>query len=63
MRLKKWKALVFVQIALASNFILFGFMFYNEIEYRNIILLVCSIGFLACVSYAISIYRKNKTKP
>ena len=62
MRLKKWKALVFVQIALASNFILFGLMFYKEIEYRNIILLVSSIGFLACIFDAIRIYRNNKTK-
>ncbi|CAI8393814.1 MAG: Uncharacterised protein [Flavobacterium sp. SCGC AAA160-P02] len=63
MKLKKWKALVFIQITLASNFILFGYIFYDEAGYRNIILSVCIIGFLACFYEAIRIYRNNKSKP
>jgi len=59
MKLKKWKALVVMQTTLAVNFMLLGYMFYDEAEYRNIILSACFIGVLACVYEAIKIYRKN----
>lgn len=60
MKSKKRKALIFIQIVLAFNFILFGYIFYDEAEYRNIILSVCFIGALACVYEAIRIYRNNQ---
>ena len=48
-----------MQITLAANFVLLGYIFYDEAEYRNIILSACFIGVLACVYEAIKIYRKN----
>mgnify|MGYP000697586845 CR=1 FL=1 len=64
MKLNKWKAIVFMQIANALIFILIGFMYYNdESEYRNIILSVCFIGFLASVYVVIRVYRNNNPKP
>ena len=59
MNLKKRKVLVLVQITLAANFVLLGYIFYDEAEYRNIILSACFIGVLACIYEAIRIYRKN----
>ena len=53
-----------MQIANALIFILIGFMYYNdESEYRNIILSVCFIGFLASVYVVIRVYRNNNPKP
>ena len=60
MKLKKWKALIFMQITLAANFMLLGYIFYDQVEYRHIILSACFIGVLACVYEALRIYRKNK---
>ena len=59
MKLKKWKALIFMQITLAANFMLLGYIFYDQVEYRHIILSACFIGVLACIYEAIRIYRKN----
>jgi hypothetical protein len=59
--MKKWKALIFMQVAIASNFIVLGFIFYNETEYKKTVLYLSIIGALACVYEAVKIYRKNKT--
>ena len=58
--MKKWKALVFMCISLGSNFILLGFMFYDDLQYRYVMLPLCTIGGFAFVYEAIRIYRKNK---
>ena len=58
--MKKWKALVFMYISLGSNFILLGFMFYDDLQYRYVMLPLCTIGGFAFVYKAIRIYRKNK---
>ena len=58
--MKKWKALVFMYISLGSNFIVLGFMFYDDLQYRYVMLPLCTIGGFAFVYEAIRIYRKNK---
>ena len=58
--MKKWKALVFMYISLGSNFILLGFMFYDDLQYRYVMFPLCTIGGFAFVYEAIMIYRKNK---
>lgn len=63
MKPRKRKALLFTQIILALNFMLFGYLFYDETEYRNVTVLVSFIGALACIYDAIRIYRNNNTKP
>ena len=63
MKLEKWKALIFMQITLALNFIILGFMLSDESEYKAIIISVSIIGALACTYKAVRIYRNNITKP
>jgi hypothetical protein len=60
MKLEKWKALIFMQITLALNIIILGYLFSDEAVYKNIIIIVCSIGALACAYEALRIYRKNR---
>jgi hypothetical protein len=60
MKLEKWKALIFMQITLALNIIILGYLFSDEPEYKNIIIIFCSIGALACAYEALRIYRKNR---
>jgi len=61
MKLKKWKALVFMYISVGSSFILLGFMFYDDPQYRYVMLPLCTIGWFAFVYEAIRIYRENRT--
>ena len=60
MKLEKWKALIFMQITLASNFIILGYILSDEPEYKNIIISASIIGALACAYEALRIYKKNK---
>tara|TARA_B100000497_G_scaffold15335_1_gene17719 strand:- start:62 stop:247 length:186 start_codon:yes stop_codon:yes gene_type:complete len=60
MKLEKWKALIFMQITLASNFIILGYILSDEPEYKNIIISASIIGALACTYEALRIYKKNK---
>jgi len=60
MKLEKWKALIFMQITLALNFIILGYFLSDEPEYKNIIIIVCSIGALACAYEALRTYRRNR---
>ena len=57
---KKPISLIFMQITLALNFIILGYFLSDEPEYKNIIIIVCSIGALACAYEALRIYKKNK---
>ena len=59
MKVSKRKSGIFLQVVLAFIFISLGYMFYDEAEYRNIILSVCFIGALACLYDAIRIYRNK----
>jgi len=49
-----------MQITLALNIIILGYLFSDEPEYKNIIIIFCSIGALACAYEALRIYRKNR---
>tara|TARA_B100000497_G_scaffold80304_1_gene89614 strand:+ start:366 stop:551 length:186 start_codon:yes stop_codon:yes gene_type:complete len=60
MKLEKWKALIFMQITLALNFIILGYMLSDESEYKTIIISVSIIGALACTYEAVRIYRNNR---
>ena len=57
---KKPISLIFMQITLALNFIILGYFLSDEPEYKNIIIILCSIGVFACVYEALRIYRKNR---
>jgi hypothetical protein len=61
MKLKKWKALVFMYISVGLNFISLGFMFYDDSQYRYVMLPLCTIGGFAFVYVAVRTYRKNRT--
>ena len=57
---KKPIALIFMQITLALNFIILGYILSDEPEYKNIIISVSIIGALACTYEAVRIYRNNR---
>ena len=57
---KKPIALIFIQITLALNFIILGYILSDEPEYKNIIISVSIIGALACTYEAVRIYRNNR---
>ena len=50
-----------MQIMLALNIIVVGYMLSDESEYKTIFISLSIIGALACVYEAVKIYRKNKT--
>jgi len=56
----KRKALIFIQLILACNFIIFGYMFSSEENYRNIIISVSTIGAIGCVYETIRLYRNKE---
>jgi len=49
-----------MQITLALNFIILGYILSDEPEYKNIIISASIIGALACAYEALRIYKKNK---
>ena len=49
-----------MQITLALNFIILGYILSDEPEYKNIIISVSIIGALACTYEAVRIYRNNR---
>ena len=57
MKSSKRKALIFIQVILACNFIIFGYMFSSEEHYRNIIILVSTIGAIGYLYEAIRLYK------
>ena len=56
----KRKALIFIQVVLACNFIILGQMFSGEEDYKYVIISVSIIGSIACIYEAIRLYKNRR---